>query len=188
MATSNQVTLKVKNAAFLCVFATKRGANSISCTQIVEAWSHEHVSIQVTQQYYHFWPQPTWKNTFTCQILQHTDFLLERPICKIMYCYSQWKVCFIIKELVKEVTCIPDDIPALFPTPYRPGLLVLDDLTRNCTDDERILDLFTKVSHRCDVTCTYLTQNLFSQESFPGAFLLMLITSLLLTILEILWG
>ena len=37
---------------------------------------------------------------------------------------------------------------------------------RNCSDDERILDLFTKVSHHCDVTCIYLTQNLFP----PGKF------------------
>ena len=61
---------------------------------------------------------------------------------------------------------IPNDIPALFPPPYRPGLLVLDDLMRNCSEDLRILDLFTKVSHHCDVTCIYLTQNLFP----PGKF------------------
>ena len=62
LATSNKITLKVKkNCCFFFwgggrVFATKRGGNSISCTQIVEASSREHVSIQVPQQYYHFWP------------------------------------------------------------------------------------------------------------------------------------
>ena len=38
--------------------------------------------------------------------------------------------------------------------------------TETCSADERILDLFTKVSHHCDVTCIYLTQNLFP----PGKF------------------
>ena len=61
---------------------------------------------------------------------------------------------------------IPEDIPALFSMECRPGILVLDDLMRNCSEDERILDLFTKVSHHCDVTCIYLTQNLFP----PGKF------------------
>ena len=37
---------------------------------------------------------------------------------------------------------------------------------RHCSDDERILDLFTKVSHHCDVACIYLTLNLFP----PGKF------------------
>ena len=57
VVTRNKITLKVKKCCFfLCVFATKRGGNSISCTQIVEALSREHVSIQVPQQYYHCWP------------------------------------------------------------------------------------------------------------------------------------
>ena len=43
---------------------------------------------------------------------------------------------------------------------------MLDDLLRNCREDERILDLFIKVSHHCNVTCLYLTQNLFQ----PGKF------------------
>ena len=49
----------------------------------------------------------------------------------------------------------------MFPPRYRPGILVLDDLMRNCSDDERIVDLFTKVSHYCNVTCIYFWQNLF---------------------------
>ena len=39
-------------------------------------------------------------------------------------------------------------------------------ICRNCSEDERILDLFTKVSHHCDVTCIYLTQNLFPPAKF----------------------
>jgi len=67
---------------------------------------------------------------------------------------------------VTFVEGIPEDIPSLFPPNCRPGILILDDLMRNCSDDERILDLFTKVSDHCDVTCIYLTQNLFP----PGKF------------------
>ena len=62
---------------------------------------------------------------------------------------------------VQFVEGIPEDIPCLFPPACRPGVLILDDLMRPCSDDERILNLFTKVSHHCDVT-----QNLFP----PGKF------------------
>ena len=61
---------------------------------------------------------------------------------------------------------IPEDISSLFRANCRPGILVLDDLMRNCSDEERILHLFIMVSHHCDVTCTYLTHNLFP----PGKF------------------
>ena len=53
---------------------------------------------------------------------------------------------------------IPEDILSLFPANCRPGILVLDNLMRNCSDDERILELFTKVYHHCDVTGIYLTE------------------------------
>lgn len=112
-------------------------------------------------------PSQCGKTTFTRQLLQQADSLFERPIRKIVYCYGQWQECF--KDMTSQVTFvdgIPEDIPSMFPLNYRPGILVLDDLMRNCSDDERIVDLFTKVSHHCDVTCIYLTQNLFP----PGKF------------------
>ena len=93
--------------------------------------------------------------------------LFERPIKKIVYCYGQWQECF--KDMtghVQFVEGIPEDIPCLFPPACRPCVLVLDDLMRHCSDVERILDLFTKVSHHCDVSCIYFTHNLFP----PGKF------------------
>ena len=105
-------------------------------------------------------PSQCGKTTFTKQLLEQADSLFERPIRKIVYCYGQWQECF--RNMTAQVTFvegIPEDIPSLFPANCRPGM-------RNCSDDERILDLFTKVSHHCDVTCIYLTQNLFP----PGKF------------------
>ena len=112
-------------------------------------------------------PSQCGKTTFTRQLLRNANVLFERPIRKIVYCYGQWQECF--KDMGGHVQFeegIPEDIPSLFPPTCRPGVLVLDDLMRDCSDDERILDIFTKVSHHCDVTCIYLTQNLFP----PGKF------------------
>ena len=37
-------------------------------------------------------PSQCGKTTFTKQLLQQADFLFERPIRKIVYCYGQWNV------------------------------------------------------------------------------------------------
>ena len=71
------------------------------------------------------------------QLFQYADVLFERPICKIVYCYGQWQECF--QDMASQITFvegIPEDIPALFPMGCRPGILVLDDLMRNCSEDE----------------------------------------------------
>ena len=101
-------------------------------------------------------PSQCGKTTFTRQLLRQANVLFERPIKQIVYCYGLWQECF--KDMTGHVQFmegIPEDIPT-----RRPGVLVLDELVRHCSDDERILGLFTKISH-CDVACIYLTQNLF---------------------------
>ena len=102
-----------------------------------------------------------WEND-VYETVTSADFLFERPIRKIVYCYGQWQECF--RDMAAQVTFvegIPEDIPSLFPANCRPGILVLDDLMRNYSDDERILDLFTSVpSLRCNL-------HLFNPEPFP---------------------
>jgi len=48
----------------------------------------------------------------------------------------------------------------------RGGVLVLDDLMEEGGQDKRVLDLFTKDSHHCNITVLNLTQDLFP----PGKF------------------
>jgi len=52
---------------------------------------------------------------------------------------------------------IPEDIPSLFPINCRPGILILDDLMMNLSNEERILDLICLLKCRthCNVTCIY---------------------------------
>ena len=61
------------------------------------------------------------------------------------------------------------NIRTLFPLNLRPGILVLDHLMRDCGEDQHVLDLFTKGSHHNDVTCIYLTQNLFPPGKYARA-------------------
>ena len=67
---------------------------------------------------------------------------------------------------------IPSNIQALFPQDQRAGILVLDDLMRDCSEDQHVVDLFTRGSHHNDVTCIYLTQNLFPPGKYARTILL----------------
>ena len=87
---------------------------------------------------------------------------LNNPFVKLCIAIDNGKNALRIwKRPVTIVEGIPEDIPSLFPPNCHPGILLLLDLMPNCSDKERILDRFTTVSQHCDVTCIYLTQNLF---------------------------
>ena len=106
-------------------------------------------------------PTQSRKTTFTRKLLKERVF--DRSPKKIVYCYGAWQPCFaeMKKEGISFHEGIPDNIEALFPPNKRPGLFVMDDLMRDGGDDGRVVDLFTRGSHHHDVTCIYLTQNLF---------------------------
>ena len=108
-------------------------------------------------------PSQCGKTTFTRQLLRSASRAFDRPVRRIVYCYGEPQRCF--KDMQREGIHfhkgIPKNIQSLFPKHLRPGILVLDDLMRDCGEDQHVLDLFTRGSHHSDVTCIYLTQNLF---------------------------
>ena len=44
------------------------------------------------------------------------------------------------------------------------SLVVLDDLMTQCSNDQRVADLFTRGSHHRGISVVYLTQNLFPPD------------------------
>ena len=97
-------------------------------------------------------PSQCGKTTFTKQLLMQANSLPMTGLFEVEF-----------------VEGIPEDIPSLFPPPCRPGILVLDDLMRHCSEDERVLDLFTKVSQHCDVTCIYFSHPEISRSILLNA-------------------
>ena len=69
------------------------------------------------------------------------------------------------KGEVKFHEGIPDSeaLPRWFP---EGGVLVLDDLMDEGSNDKRVLDLFTKHSHHQGITVIYLCQDLFPNRKF----------------------
>ena len=115
-------------------------------------------------------PSQCDKTTFTRRLLRSTSRAFDRPVRRIVYCYGEPQRCF--KDMQREgihfqnYKGIPKNIRTLFPNHLRPGILVLDDLMRDCGKDQYGLHLFTKGSHYNEVTCIYLTRNLFPPEKY----------------------
>ena len=113
-------------------------------------------------------PSQCGKTTFTRQLLRSASRAFDRPVRKIVYCYGESQRWFrdMHREGIHFHNGIPKNIQSLFPKHLRPGILVLDDLMRDCGEDQHVLDWFTRGSHHNDVTCIYLTQNLFPRGKY----------------------
>ena len=87
-----------------------------------------------------------------------------------MYCYDRWQPRFDRMKKPSKVQFYkglpPDETLVKWFKPQDHGILVLDDLMEESSNDKRVLDLFTKDSHRRGITAMYITQDLFP----PGKF------------------
>ncbi|XP_028514730.1 uncharacterized protein LOC114575005 [Exaiptasia diaphana] len=94
--------------------------------------------------------------------------MFDQPIQKIVYCYGEFQPRFLTME--KEIPNLhfvegfPEDIYSIFDN--TPGLLVLDDLMRESSCKEAMMDLMTRGSHHRQINTMTLVQNLFP----PGKF------------------
>ena len=115
-------------------------------------------------------------NFYVCGMSQSGKTSLIRSMLKILeelfhpiptqviYCFGQPQKEF--NELVKIVPKIklvegfPDDLNEMV-NGHTNSLVILDDLMCQCSNDQRVSDLFTRGSHHRGLTVMYLTQNLF---------------------------
>ena len=104
---------------------------------------------------------------FTTHLLLDNADLFAVPPETIHYCYGSWQKGFekLKKGGVKFHEGIPDSeaLPRWF---SEGGVLVLDDLMDEGSNDKRVLDLLTKHSHHQGITVIYLCQDLFPNGKF----------------------
>ena len=113
-------------------------------------------------------PSGCGKTTFTTRLLlDNTDLFSQTPD-SIYYCYGAWQKGFekLKKGGVKFHEGIPDTDLLRQWFPKGQGILVLDDLMDEGSNDKRVLDLFTRDSHHQDVTVLYLCQDLFPDGKY----------------------
>ena len=112
-------------------------------------------------------PSGCGKTVFTTHLLVDNVELFDKPPETVHYCYGSWQKGF--KRLKKEGMKFYEGIPGSGSLPkWFPGggVLVLDDLMDEGSNDKRVLDLFTKHSHHQGITVLYLCQDLFPNGKF----------------------
>ena len=94
-------------------------------------------------------------------MLRHLEELFDPVPTKIIYCYGEYQKEF--DEFLPNVELMegfPNNVHELTKG-HDNALIVLDDLMSQCSDDQRVADLFTRGSHHLGISVLYLTQNLF---------------------------
>ena len=111
-------------------------------------------------------PSASGKTEWTRKLLLST--LIQPPSERIIWCYGQWQPLYedLQKKLpsIEFVHGIPEYLnSSQFINPSQRNLIVFDDLMTEAKCDQRIADIFTRGSHHRNLSCVYLTQNIFPQ-------------------------
>ena len=108
-------------------------------------------------------PSGCGKTVFTEKLLLENADLFETPPTQVHYCYGAWKGRFqpMQDRGVMFHEGIPDHQALVQWFPQGQGVLVLNGLMDEGSNDKHVLDLFTKHSHHQNVTALYLCQDMF---------------------------
>ena len=101
-------------------------------------------------------PSGSGKTVFTVRLIDHANTMIEPAPERILWCYGIYQKFFNDLKHVEFHEGLPDI--ATFDGRQR-TLLILDDLMHET--DDRVSQIFTRVSHHKNMSVLYLTQNLF---------------------------
>ena len=101
------------------------------------------------------------KSHLTRCMLRHLEELFYPVPTKVIYMYGVYQKEFDeLPPSVELVEGFPDNLSDMV-RGHDHSLIVLDDLMSQCSNDQRVADLFTRGSHHHGISVLYLTQNLF---------------------------
>ena len=101
-------------------------------------------------------PTGSGKSVFTLKLIEHAHDIISPPLEPILYCYGEYQQIFDNYPGVEFHDGLPE--VSSFDEKKR-TLLVMDDLMTSTGD--RVVDIFTKISHHRNISVVYVTQNRF---------------------------
>ena len=104
------------------------------------------------------------KSFFLSSMLRNLEYLFSSIPTKIIYACGVYQKEFAeLSETVPNIQFVegfPNDLYDMTDA-YDSSMVILDDLMSQCSNDQRVVDLFTRGSHHRGITVLFLTQNLF---------------------------
>lgn len=101
-------------------------------------------------------PTMSGKSHFVKRLIMEKDYLFLNPPEKVLYAYSIWQDSF---NEMKNVT-FHQGLPERDML-ERNTLLILDDVMAEASVSDQVMKVFTMDSHHKNITCIFLTQNIF---------------------------
>ena len=113
-------------------------------------------------------PSSCGKTAFVEKLLKERSRLFTPPYNPVVYCYGAYQPTTFERLKKEQGIHFYEGIPgtALLDKRYKKtkgGVLVSDDLMREGSDDNRVLDLFTRESHHRGMNVIFMTQDMFSK-------------------------
>ena len=111
-------------------------------------------------------PSSCGKTVFVEKLMRERSRLFTPPYNPVVYCYGANQPTTFERMKKEQGIHFHDGIPdiQLLEKWYKKskgGLLILDDLMREGSDDHRVLDLFTRESHHRGIKVVFMTQDMF---------------------------
>ncbi|KAK3739433.1 hypothetical protein QZH41_015587, partial [Actinostola sp. cb2023] len=108
------------------------------------------------------------KTVWVQNLLQHASEVIQPPPQRIVWSYSQWQPAYEQMQQtlpgIEFVKGIPHDLDEdWYFDPKVNNLIVIDDQMAETSNDQRILNLFTKGSHHRNLSVIFLCQNVYFQ-------------------------
>ena len=101
-------------------------------------------------------PSGSGKSVFTLKLIERIQEIISPPSERILFCYGEYQQIFDNYPGVE----FHDELPEVNSCDGKKRtLFVMDDLMTST--DDRMVDIFTKISHHRNLSVVYLTQNLF---------------------------
>lgn len=109
-------------------------------------------------------PTGSGKTQFVVDLLIQRNECISQPPQRIIYCYSMWQDKFdFLTKSIPQIEFYEGLYNVMELDVESVNLLILDDLMREASDSDNVLDMFTKGSHHKNVSIVLLTQNIFSK-------------------------
>lgn len=109
-------------------------------------------------------PSCCGKTELVQKILLNLNNLVDQPIDRIVFCYSEWQEKYeTIKYMDRPIEFVQGLVKLEDFDNSINNLLILDDLMIECKENLDILNLFTVKSHHRNISVFLVTQNIFTK-------------------------